>query len=58
MEFRTQVLDTIAAKLAALPESHPHHLRLSRMVSDLRREIERDPRLHVSAPDAGDLISW
>lgn len=34
MEFRTklQALATLAAKLAELPENHPHHLRLSRMV--------------------------
>ena len=59
MEFRTklQALATLAAKLAELPDSHPHYPRLSRMVFDLRSEIERDPGPLppvASVPVAGD----
>jgi hypothetical protein len=45
MEFRTrslsQVLDDLVAKLKALPLTHPDRPTLTRMVIDLRREIER-----------------
>jgi hypothetical protein len=45
MELRTksQALADLAGKLAALPDSHPNHAMLTRMVRDLRYEIERDP---------------
>jgi hypothetical protein len=45
MELRTklQVLDTLAAKLAAMPDSHPNHRMLSRMVSDHLTPSSRGP---------------
>jgi hypothetical protein len=57
MELRTklQVLDTLAAKLVAMPDSHPNHRMLSRMVSDLRREIGCYPiSAVVNVPVVGD----
>jgi hypothetical protein len=58
MEFRTklQALATLAAKLAELPDNHPHYPRLIRMVSDLGSEIARDgpPPPVASVPVAGD----
>ena len=59
MECRTklQALATLVAKLAELPDNYPHHPMLSRMVSDLRSEIARDPGPLppvASVPVAGD----
>jgi hypothetical protein len=45
MEFRTrsiaQVLDDLVAKLEQISPRHPDRPRLTRMVIDLQREIER-----------------
>jgi hypothetical protein len=57
MEFRTrslsQVLGDLVAKLKALPLTHPDRPTLTRMVIDLRREIERRT---VAAPAARRLL--
>jgi hypothetical protein len=54
MELRTksQALADLAAKLTALADSHPHHARLARMIRDLRREIDRNPRPEDPAGDS------
>ena len=47
MEFQTrpksQVLDDLIAKLAAMSPRHPDRPTIIRMIIDLRREIERNP---------------
>jgi hypothetical protein len=54
MDFRSrsksQVLDDLVAKLAAVSERHPDRPRLIRMILGLRSEIDRRP----SSQPAGD----
>jgi hypothetical protein len=53
MELRTksQALADLAAKLTVLADIDPHRARLTRMIRDLRREIERNPRPEDPADD-------